>query len=199
MGIFCNVDWEQLVLAGVHFPENKDLQVWVRNMKNKHGDDWTAWPQVGCKSHFVPWKKGFSSVVEIKLSGDTWEAFSADRSPIILDDEIKKQQAQFYKAGEKLTAEDLYDSTPVTFPMTHLFGEFPAIAKYPIDQWEPEGHLALDRKGWCRLIAKIASKDMLNLGLIFDKAKTVEAEVDKRDACKEKLLKSSEGMSSASS
>ena len=57
--------------------------------------------------------------------------------------------------------------------MTHLVGEFLGIAKYPIDLWERTGHLALDTKGWCKLIAKIASKDMLNLGLIFDKAHTL--------------------------
>ena len=43
---YCKVDWEQLVLAGDHFPENRDVQEWVRNMKNKHGEDWKAWPEI---------------------------------------------------------------------------------------------------------------------------------------------------------
>ena len=44
-----------------------------------------------------------------------------------------------------------------------------------------------------------ASVDMLNLGLVFDKPKAVEAQVDEKAACNERLLKSSEGMPSASS
>ena len=98
----------------------------------------------------MPWKKGSSRVVEIKLSDNTWEAFFAERLPQILDDEIKKEHALFYNAGEKLTAEELKDSIPVTFPMTHLFDEFPGIAKYPLEQWERDGHIALDMKGWCK-------------------------------------------------
>ena len=31
----------------------------------KYGEDRKAWPEIGCKAKFVPWKKGFSRVVEI--------------------------------------------------------------------------------------------------------------------------------------
>ena len=128
------------------------------------------------------------------IGGRTWLQICL---PQILDDAIKKQQAQFYKASEKLTAEELYDIIPMTFPMTLLFAEFPGIAKYPIDLWEREGHLALDKKGWCKLIAKIASKDMLNLGLIFDRAKTAEAEVVKKAEVDKKAGGSTDGYESA--
>ena len=44
-----------------------------------------------------------------------------------------------------------------------------------------------------------ANVDMLNLGLVFDKPKAVEAQVDEKAACNERLLKSSEEKFNASS
>ena len=118
----------------------------------------------------IPFKKKKSRAIEIKLDDGTWEAFLADRLPKNLDDEIKKVHADFYKAAEKCTAAELFDTTPVTFPMTHLYEEFPGIAKYPVDKWEREGNLVLDAKGWCKICLKIAEKDMDNLGTIFETA-----------------------------
>ena len=142
-------------------------------MTLKFGEDWRAWPKIGCGAKFVPYKKGKSRAIELKLDDGTWEAFLADRLPKNLDDEIKRVHADFYKAAEKCTAAELIETIPVTFPMTHLFKEFPGIAKYPVDQWEREGELVLDQAGWCKICLKIAEKDMTNLGMIFETAQKI--------------------------
>ena len=67
----------------------------------------------------------------------TWTAFSADRMPTELDDEIKRVHAECFKASQFVTPEDLKDVIPMTFPMTNLLegDDFVGIARYPIDQW----------------------------------------------------------------
>ena len=77
-------------------------------------------------------------VAEMKIEsgpqGDTREAFLAARLPVILENEIKKKHAEFYKAAEKLTADDLFDTLPISCPMTHVVegNIFSGAARYPI-------------------------------------------------------------------
>ena len=77
----------------------------------------------------------------------------------------------FQAASAKLTAGELYKLMPTRLPQTHHLevGGFKhiGIARYPIDKWAEEGMPAMDIKGWYRLCAKIAKKDMKNLGNIF--------------------------------
>ena len=41
----------------------------------------THWPHSGCGAPFVPWKKGASQVVEVRLADGTWAACATGRLP----------------------------------------------------------------------------------------------------------------------
>ena len=107
-------------------------------MVSLHGQDPAAWPKVGCGARFIPWAKGESMVVELRTELG-YEAFVADRIPPILDDEIKKNHADFYNAAAKLTAADLLDDLPMSFPVTHTLPGIPCVARFPVDKWDRAG------------------------------------------------------------
>ena len=44
----------------------------------------------------------------------------------------------------------------------------PGVARFPVDQWKEDGRPYLDTAGWYALCRKIATKDMDNLGGIFN-------------------------------
>ena len=50
--------------------------------------------------------------------------------------------------------------------------KLPGVARFPVDQWKEDGRPCLDTAGWYALCRKIATKDMDNLGGIFDLAET---------------------------
>ena len=89
--------------------------------------------------------------------------------PTELDYEIKKVHAEFYKASQLVTTDDLKDVTPMTFPMTNLLegDDFVGIAKYPIGQWMASGEPRITVAGWIKLCIKIATKDTINLDNIL--------------------------------
>jgi hypothetical protein len=116
----CQVDWQELINAHMAHPGDEMLMMWVRQLKTKFGDDLAGWPKIGCGAKFVPWGKGPSIVLELKLEDGSFEAFAADRIPTILDDEIKKAKAHFYMAAKTLTPQQLKDVIPMQFPITHV-------------------------------------------------------------------------------
>ena len=61
-------------------------------LRAKHGTV-EQWPGIGCGSRFVPWAKGASMVVELKMSTGEWQSCMADRLPAELDDELKCHHA----------------------------------------------------------------------------------------------------------
>ena len=113
-------------------------------------------------------------VAEIKCPDGQWTAFSADRLPQQLDDEIKKAQAAFYLAGRKLNAEELKDIIPVSFPMTNRCKGFPFIAYYPREEWDEQGLPRFSAKSWCKLAMMTTEKDMTNLHQCFEVAEKIE-------------------------
>ena len=166
------MDWSELIKAQLKAPNDKLLRGWVEEMHKEYGEI-GEWPKIGCGSGFAPYRKGFSMVAEIKCPDGQWMAFSADRLPPQLDDEIKKVQAAFYLAGKKLNADELKDIIPVSFPMTNRCKGFPFIAYYPIEDWDEQGLPRFSAKSWCKLAMMTAEKDMTNLHQCFEVAKKI--------------------------
>ena len=128
------------------------------------------WPKIGCGSNFVPFAKGLSTVVEMKLPDDTWTAFAAQRFPPELDDAIKGKHAEFYMAAGRLTPQELLGEIPVCFPMTYQIDTqtMPGAARYPIDEWEKAGCPSFSTVSWIKLCVKVAEGDMTNLANVFE-------------------------------
>ena len=172
---YCRVDWEPLVKEFEKHPEDVMLNKLVTYLKGKYGEDRAEWPQVGCGARFTPFKKGASMVVEIKQADNEWTSFVAERIPSELDDAIKGHRAKFYMAQKDLTPEELLDTLPMAFPMTHTIPEFPGVAQYPVDAWERNGAPRMTVKSWCKLCMKVAAKDLENLSKVFEIAQACEA------------------------
>ena len=115
-------------------------------------------------------------IVELRTDLGT-EAFVADRIPPILDDEIKKVHADFYKAASKLDARELFDDLPMSFPITHTIPGIPCVARFPVDSWNRAGKPKFTTKKWCKLAKKIAKGDLENLEKLFDLATDLESKL----------------------
>ena len=78
----------------------------------------------------------------------------------------------FREAAKMLSAEELQDVLPMSFPRTHVLHStlFPGIAKYPVDDWIAEGQPCITEEVWTKLCLRIASKDRQNLENIFSAA-----------------------------
>ena len=175
----CNVKWESLIKAALH-DKDKELETEVTKMMDtmvsRHGQDPAAWPKVGCGARFIPWAKGESMVVELRTEVG-YEAFVADRIPPILDDEIKKNHAAFYNAAAKLTAADLLDDLPMSFPVTHTLPGIPCVARFPVDKWDRAGNPKITGVKWCKIAQKVAEGDLTNLQGLFDLATDLESKL----------------------
>ncbi len=102
-------------------------------------------------------------------------AFMAAYTPEILDDEIKRHQAEFVKAQNTLTPGELWDMLPVVFPILNCVPGLVGISRFPVDEWIKSGQPILSTKGWCLFAMKIAKQDMQNLGSIFAIAEKLAA------------------------
>ena len=78
-------------------------------------------------------------------------------------------------ASGDLSPAELKDMIPMTVPTTHLVDGFPGIARYPLNEWESAGEPCFSTESWCKLTMKVATKDMENLGTLFDIAEKIEA------------------------
>ena len=107
----CSLDWKELIKAQEQFPHNEDLGTWVKDLKEKYGSV-ESWPKIGCHANFVPYKKGASQVVELRMGNGEWQSFMAERMPQELDDAIKGHHAKFYMAQKMLTPQELMDVLP---------------------------------------------------------------------------------------
>jgi len=105
-----------------------------------------------------------------------WEAFPAANLPPILEDEIMKNQLAFRRAADQMSPEELFRSLPMSFPTTHLWNPdiCPAVARYPLDEWEKEGHLCIDEDGWIAFCMQIAARDHENLACLWSQCKVMQ-------------------------
>eukprot|EP00974_Lingulodinium_polyedra_P034895 3352487-Lingulodinium_polyedra.AAC.1 len=51
----------------------------------------------------------------------------SDRLPEQLDDAIKRHNAEFYMASQKLTLSELLEAIPMGFPLTHMIERSPCM------------------------------------------------------------------------
>jgi len=70
-----------------------------------------------------------------------YKAFMSERLPEALDDAIKKKSYdKFQQICSSLTPQEIHDSLPMCFPMTHnimVNGKtFRGVARYPLAEWE---------------------------------------------------------------
>ena len=107
-------------------------------------------------------------VVELLLADNTWTAFVSARLPQELDDAIKGKRAEFYMGARDLSPDELLESVPMAFPMTHLVDGFPGVARYPVDEWEAAGAPIMTVKSWVKLCMRVAMNDLSNLQHILD-------------------------------
>ena len=92
--------------------------------------------------------------------------------PQVLADEIQIYQASFYKALEKMTAEDLYSVIPVVVPKCNPIPgcEIPGLGKFPIQEYKANGGVVFNDRNWWLLARAVAQKDVLSLHTIFEKS-----------------------------
>ena len=157
-------------------PDDPQLKKWVEDLHENYGPI-EQWPKIGCGSTNVPWAKGKSQVVEVRMSDGTFFAFAAARMPAQLGIEIQKKKQEFYMAARDLTPEALKDLIPVTFPVTHTIPGFPFISRYPIDSWEEQGAPAFSTQPWYKLAMCICRNDMTNLGNVYEFAERAWAKL----------------------
>ena len=159
----CKIQWER----AMSISEDHKAGI-MKIMEPLHGADASLWPQPGCGSKFVPWAHGESQVIEFyATSRGEWVAFMAARMPQIIDDEVKKNQAAFYRAQSKLSPEVIMQTLPKVYPKVYVLENCPLVSKFPVDQWVADGGPILSAAGWCTLALSIARNDMANLGGIF--------------------------------
>ena len=113
-------------------------------------------------------------VCEIRARDGTWYAFMASRPPLHLWDEVYKVREAFYESLGALSAEEIYEHIPVTFPKTNALNPtaFPGISKFPLDLAIKNEAPELTEEGWAVLIMSVASKDMDRLDHLFTMSKT---------------------------
>ena len=85
---------------------------------------------------------------------------SSGHIPQKLDDTIK---ADFCKASQVLTPEDLKNIIPMAFPRTNNVDGCEFIAKYPVDNWNDQGQPYFSARSCCRLAMEIAYRDLASL------------------------------------
>ena len=116
-------------------------------------------------------------VMELKIGGE-YKAFMSERLPEALDDAIKKKNYNaFNKACKAMTPQEIYDSLPMCFPMTHVIQvngkPFRGVARYPLAEWEREGMPVMTKLCWAKFCMKIAEKDFTNLEHVFRVAEKI--------------------------
>ena len=116
-------------------------------------------------------------VVELKIDG-VYKAFMSERLPEALDDAIKKKNYdKFKEVCNNLTPQEIYESLPTCFPMTHnimVNGKpFRGVARYPLATSQAEGKPVMTRKHWAKFCMKIAQRNFTNLEHLFRVAETL--------------------------
>ena len=121
-----------------------------------------------CGAWFIPWARGASQIVEIKVA-DVWFAILAERCPPELDNEIKKVKYEWHVACGRTTAEDIKKAIPTALPKANLSkkSRIPGVAFFDFEQWEKEQCPTLLRSGWIALAKCIALKADIDMSGII--------------------------------
>ncbi len=111
-------------------------------------------------------------VCEFCDSKGEWQCFLSDLIPEIIDDEVKKVQADWVGALRQLTPEELFELIPVTYPKMNAVRTpagfyLPGVSKFPVNQWIADDYPVLGTAGWCKLAMKVAGKDSAHLDEVF--------------------------------
>jgi len=172
----CLCEWGYLQEEALRKPGSAAAK-WFEELSREYGDDFNTWPRIGCQQGFRPFKNGPSMVMEMKIDGE-YKAFMSERLPEALDDAIKKQNYHaFNNACKALTPQEIYDSLPMCFPMTHVIEvngkPFRGVARYPLAEWERKGMPVMTKVCWAKFCMKVAEKDFTNLEHVFRAAEKI--------------------------
>ena len=152
---YCKVDWDVVETI----PEYVSV---VEGMKQKWGIHKKAWPDPCCGAKFVPWARGASKVIELRMQDGNWACILAERMPQQLDDEIKQVLFAWHEAESRLTAAEIMKALPKTMPMINKT-TCDGVSRFPLKEWKAMGSPTLTCGGWIALCRLVASKDKLNL------------------------------------
>ena len=64
----CHCEWGYLKEETDLKPQSAAAQ-WYNELSKEYGDDFNAWPRIGCQQGFRAFKNGPSMVVELKIEG----------------------------------------------------------------------------------------------------------------------------------
>ena len=154
-GFKCHADWKLV------YDKHRDHPT-VKAIIKQYGSNIEWWPQPGCSAKFIPYARGASQVLEIQMPDGTWEALLCERVPEVLDKEIKRHLLEFHTACQRLTAEEIKASIPMTVPRTNA-SDIPGVSHFDFDEWERRHCPIMKEDGWRALCLTIGSKDPLNL------------------------------------
>ena len=128
---FCCLDWDILI---EHKDTSDECARWVGNLRKEYGDK-ENWPQIGCGSKFVPWKRGPSMVAELMMEDGTWSSFLCERPPNKLVDAIFAKMLEFFDAAAQLQPDQILDMIPITFPMKNILNTdlYPGVGYFNVE------------------------------------------------------------------
>jgi len=172
----CLCEWGYLQEEALKKPGSAAAQ-WYEELSKEYGNDFNLWPRIGCQQGFRPYRNGPSMVMELKIGGE-YKAFMSERLPEALDDAIKKKNYNaFNRACQSMSPQEIYDSLPMCFPMTHVIKvngkPFRGVARYPLAEWERSGMPVMTKVCWAKFCMKIAEKDFTNLEHVFRVAEKI--------------------------
>ena len=158
----CQVNWAAFEKKLCTIDDDDPIHAWASQMRSKHGPTHN-WPKVGCGAYFYPTWEDSTCVVEVRRE-DTgqWVSFAADPPPMAITDEINLLMAQTIPEGPQRGSEgwtprgwgEVY--APLCPPHTHLYQDYPIIARYPLEAWELTNRPNLSARGWSKVALSLA-------------------------------------------
>ena len=148
---------------------NPSCRRWNENLNKKFGSR-ELWPIIGCGARFFPWKRGPSMVAELRLDDGTWASFLCERPPAKLLDAIFHKMLAFYEAAGRLSAKEILEIVPITFPRDNILDQdlYPVVGRFNVDAAIRDCQPYFSIVSWVTLCRKIAANDMENLASIFE-------------------------------
>ena len=123
-----------------------------------------------CGAWYLPWMRGASQVVEIKVR-DGGMAILAEHLPYKFDEEIRKVYYKWHVACGRTTERQVLDAISFCLPEEDLrdlsASKVPGITRFDFDKWMRVGCPTLNRTGWIALTKCIASNLAIDLGHII--------------------------------